>query len=360
VLATSFAIEELSIPSTIDGPDAADFVEMVKVRNAIETALLGSDALGCTPGELLPAYLAQDFEPKRIFVARVDGRLVGRSVMQWSIADGTSSTWVSAEVLEDFRRRGIGSALFDRVQELALDAGRPTLQAEALHTSAPGGERLPSPTGYGDLPIGDPGVRFLTHRGYRLEQIERVSFLRLPADAAALEQTFAAARAAAGDQYSLVSWTGRTPPERIADLLVLRTRMSTDAPFGGLEIDEEPWHEARLANYDDSLATSRQTRLTIAAEHAPTGRLVGFTELAIPDDRTRPAQQGDTLVLKEHRGHRLGMLLKAANLRALDAIVPAPPMVYTFNAEENRHMLDVNEVIGFRAAGHAGCWRKDD
>ena len=360
MLATSFAIEELSIPSTVEGPEAADFVEMVRVRNAVESGILGSDALACTPQELLPTYLAQDFEPKRIFVARVDGQLVGRAVLEWSIAEGTSSTWVSAEVLEDFRGRGIGSALFDRVQELALESGRPTLQAEALHTTAPGGKRLAAPTGYGDLPISDPGVRFLTRHGYRLEQIERVSFLSLPTDAAALEQAFTAARAAAGERYALVSWIGRTPPERIEDLLVLHTRMSTDAPFGGLDIDEEPWDEARLANYDDSLATSRQTRLTVAAQDIRTGRLVGFTELAIPENRTRPAHQGDTQVLKEHRGHRLGMLLKAANLRALAAIVPAPPMVCTFNAEENRHMLDVNEAIGFRAVGNAGCWRKHD
>jgi GNAT superfamily N-acetyltransferase len=359
VLATTHHIEELTIPSALDEGGGAEFIEMVEVRNAIESALLGSSALACTPAELLPVYQAQEFEPKRIFVARVDGRMVGRAVLQWSIAEGTTSSWMVAEVLGGFRRRGIGSALFERVEHLAIASGRPTLQAEALHTATVGGRRLPSPTGHGDLPAADPGVEFLTHRGYRLEQIERVSFLDLPLDRAA-RQTYVQARAFAGDRYSLIHWAGATPENWLADLITLRTRMSTDAPYAGLDIDEEPWDEARIAQRDAAATADGRVSLTVAARDEHTGRLVGFSELDIPHDRTRPAQQGDTLVLAEHRGHRLGMLLKLANLFALQSLDSVPPMVTTFNAEENRHMLDVNEAIGFRAVGHAGCWRKRD
>jgi len=359
VLATRLQIEELSIPATLDDPDAAGFIEMVGVRNAIEVQLLGSGALALTPAELLPMYQAQEFEPKRVFVARVDGAVVGRGILQWSIAEGTTSTWVIAEVLEEFRRRGIGAALFDRVEALALESGRPVLQSEALHKPAAGGARLPSPTGYGDVPADDPGVRFLTHRGYRLEQIERISFLDLPVPTWLLNQHHDQLLEAVRGQYSLVTWTGGTPAEWIPDVIVLRTRMSTDAPFAGLDIHEEPWSEARIATHDAAMATGGRTVLTVAARHEPTGRLAGFSELSFPADRSRPAQQLDTLVLAEHRGHRLGMLCKAANLRALQATGSAPALVSTFNAEENRHMLDVNEAIGFRPVGHAGCWRRD-
>jgi len=359
VLATTFHLEELPIPATLDDPEAAEFIAMVGVRNAIETQLLRSDALACTPAELLPMYQAQQFEPKRIFVARIDGRQVGRGILQWSIADGTASSWVIVEVLEEFRRRGIGTALFELIEGLALASGRPVLQSEAMHTPAPGGARHASPTGFGDLPVDDAGVRVLTGRGYRLEQISRVSFLDLPVPATVLAQHCDELSEPLRGEYSLVQWTGSTPMEWTSDLILLRTRMSTDAPFAGLDIAEEPWTEARIATRDAAMAADGRTVLTVAARHEATGRLVGFSELSLPGNRSRPVQQLDTLVLAEHRGRRLGMLLKVANLRALQDGGSDPALVYTFNAEENRHMLDVNEAIGFRPVGHAACWRKD-
>ena len=80
----------------------------------------------------------------------------------------------------------------------------------------------------------------------------------------------------------------------------------------------------------------------------PTGHLVGFTVLSVPQQAHRSAAQYATLVLREHRGHRLGMLLKVANLVHLERVSPGHPSVTTFNAEENRHMLAVNEALGFR------------
>ena len=98
--------------------------------------------------------------------------------------------------------------------------------------------------------------------------------------------------------------------------------------------------------------------LTVAVEHVPTGALAGFSELSVPAPGGRSVEQHDTLVLSEHRGKRLGMLLKAANLIRLQKVAPGHPSVITFNAEENRHMLDVNEAVGFVAIGYEGAWKK--
>ncbi len=357
MLATTPSIEELVIPSDLDDPGAGDFIDMVNVRNAVQEFALGNDAFFVTPAELLPSYTSA-FEPSQVFVARVDDVMVGRAVLYEPIVPGSRSTWILTEVVPEFRGRGIGAALFDRVESLALQSGRPVVQTEALHSAAGGGERLPSPTGSGDLAMSDPGVRFLLQRGYRLEQVERISFLSLPVDVAALERILSAGLARVQGDYRTVSWTGRTPPERVEDLLTLRTRMSVDAPFAGLDVDEEPWTAARLDEQETAFEKTSGQKLTAAVEHTATGRLVGFSQLVVPDDRSRPAQQDDTLVLKGHRGHGLGMLMKATNLLALAALTPQPPLVVTGNAEENRHMLDVNEALGFRPAGKGACWRK--
>jgi GNAT superfamily N-acetyltransferase len=135
-------------------------------------------------------------------------------------------------------------------------------------------------------------------------------------------------------------------------------RMSTDAPSANFEVEEEPWDAERVRRRDERRSASGRTTHVAAVEHIPGGRLVAYSDLSVSGDRTRPAHQGDTLVLAEHRGRRLGMVVKLANIRQLQEFGPEIPYIATNNAEENRPMLDVNEAVGFVSISCIGAWKK--
>jgi hypothetical protein len=135
--------------------------------------------------------------------------------------------------------------------------------------------------------------------------------------------------------------------------------MSTDAPSAGLDADEEKWDARRVTEMEERLAERGQTQLVVAAEHIATGELSAFTELGIGSDHSATTHQNDTLVLKEHRGHRLGMLVKCEALRLWRELMPDSLRIVTYNAEENRPMLSINEAIGFRAIAYEGAWKKE-
>lgn len=349
-------IDEVSIPETIDAPGAADFIRGIEVGNAVEAIGYGTPDLSYEPDEELP-HFSDPHQPHRMLVARVDGGIVARALYETQSGDGADSAWVIVEVLPEFRRHGIGTALADAVEALAIEDGK----AKALvYTPIPDepGERLPSPTGFGSIPAASADVRFLLGRGYSFQQVERVSRLPLPVDG--LEALVAAAQAASGADYAVRLWQGGTPERWRADLAVLATRMSTDAPSAGLEEPEDVWTVERIIERDElNERMNPRLRITAAVEHIPSGTLAGYTVLSVPKQPDRTVDQYATLVLREHRGHRLGMLLKVANLQHLARVAPGHPSVTTFNAEENRHMLDVNEAMGFVPISNESAWRKD-
>ncbi|TFC26638.1 GNAT family N-acetyltransferase [Cryobacterium sp. TMT1-3] len=295
--------------------------------------------------------------PKRMFVARVGGTVVARATYETLLDQNDGHAWLGVQVLPAWRRRAVGTALADRVERVAAAENRHELIVYTASADAPG-ERLPAPTGFGSVPLGNPEVRFLLSRGYRLEQVERGSRLPLPADPGLIRRFRADAAAHAGRDYTVHCWSEGTPPRWRDDLALLYTRMSTDAPTAGLEEPEDVWTAERLVDEEASRAASPRRILTAAALHRPSGHLVAFTQLSVPAEPGRSVSQEDTLVLREHRGHRLGMLLKTANLEYLAQESPGHPSVTTFNAEENRHMLAVNEALGFVPMGYEGAWKR--
>jgi len=321
---TDFTLERIAIPAHLDDPDGADFIATdftatVEVRNATEADGYGTEELSATAAELLPLWHDQEYEPKQLFAARLNGRIVARAIFETRPAAEGNTAWVDVQVHPQFRRRGLGTALADQLETLAIEDHRTNLVVYAVSKAA-AGERLRSPTGFGSVPDANAEVRFLLDRGFRLKQVKRASRLALPVVADIVDGLVEQSQQRAGTDYRLHQWSGRTPDRWLDDMALLFTRMSTDTPNAGL---------------------------------------AGMTELGVPAEPDRPASQNDTIVLEEHRGHRLGMLLKAANIRHLQSTAPGHPSIITFNAEENRYMIEVNEAVGFLAVGCEGAWKKN-
>ncbi|MES2171810.1 MAG: GNAT family N-acetyltransferase, partial [Actinomycetota bacterium] len=295
---SAIEIRELSIPASADAPGAAEFFAAMDLRNETEAEGYSSREMDESHAESIADWGDQEYEPKRLFVAELDGELAGFGKYETRSSDD-SMAWLFEGVAPGFRRRGVGSAIADHLEATARADGRAAVIAYTV--SAPGsGERLPSPTGFGSVPAGNPEVLFLRGRGYALEQVLRASRLALP---------LAVDIPPAPAGYRLVRWTGATPPEWLDDVAMLYTRMSTDAPTAGLDEPEDPWDAQRVISLEDRVADDGRTLHLSAVEHG--GHLVGMSQLATPPEPGRPAVQWETIVLAEHRGRGLGMLLKA-------------------------------------------------
>lgn len=355
-MTSSHQIEETAIPATLDGPGGDDFRRMVEVRNRIEVHDSGTTDLLPTAEQLIQHW-NDEFEPKRLWLARIDGEIVGRGTFEWQPEGPPRIAFVNVEVLPEHRGRGIGTDLLGAVESAATADGRSVFQVWMLHGAEHSGEVIVPPTGFGAIDATRPEVRFGRHHGYSLEQIERLSKLTFPVAEPDLQQRFDAA-ATKADGYRIESWVGAVPEDWVADIGYLHSRMVTDTPNGAMEFDEEEWTPARVAKVNEQVEAAGDRMLTVAAVEESTGKPVGYSYLVVHDDAGRPAAQEDTLVLREHRGHRLGTLLKIANLQQLQRLSPQTPSVTTGNAEENRPMLDVNEAVGFVPIGYVGAWKK--
>jgi GNAT superfamily N-acetyltransferase len=352
----AYVIEETVIPAGAASPGWDDFVGLVAVRNAVEIAGYGTPEVA-DPAEELRGDWDNPYEPMRLFVVRDGDQVVAYGQLSTLAGDAPDAAWVDVRVLPGFEGRGIGRALAERLEAVARELGVERMIHYGVSASGPG-EQLAAATGFGAVPRQNREVRFLLEQGWTLEQVERGSRLGLPVDPDELAVRLAEATAASGPDYRVHEWVIPTPERWRADLAELYTRMSTDAPQGELGEPEDPWTVERLTEREQSSATTPIDLLTAAVEHVPTGRLVGFTQLKVPHAPGSVVSQWDTIVLREHRGHRLGMLLKLANFDHLQRVSPGHASIVTWNAEENRHMLSVNEAVGFVPIGYEGAWKK--
>lgn len=273
---------------------------------------------------------------------------VGALEVRRPLLDNLSLLDVSVRVIPDARRRRIGTQLAQHAFALGREHGRTTLSCWIAGAPT-------DPTGRALSDQLRPGEAFAASLGLtnRLTDLHRV--LDLPVPPARLSD-LAVSVAPHHAGYRLVQWVGPCPEQYVDSYCRLRSSIVSEAPRGELELEDETYDEKRLRTEEHELELMRRTAYTTAAVSLD-GELVGHTMVVVAGTDPGRAYQWDTLVLPEHRGHRLGLALKAANLARMQSDQPDRRELHTFNAEDNPPMSAVNDALGFKSVERMGEWQ---
>ena len=242
------------------------------------------------------------------------------------------------------RRRGYGSALLGELEACARELGRPTLVLFVIE---------------GSHEIGAGPNRAFAHRhGYRVAEENVRRDLSWPRPTGELDRLWDEWSSFASD-YEIISWSDGTPDELVDARAHLSAIMPAETPHVDMDVHAEHWDAQRVRLHEATTDAMGRDLLVAAARHRKTGELVGYSELTVSREQPQTAYQWDTLVVRAHRGHRLGGLLKVTTMRLLEAGGYPTLKITTFNSTLNTPMIAVNEALGARVAGAMVAWRKD-
>ena len=258
----------------------------------------------------------------RFLAAREDDRLVGLALLGLPEEENTGIGFVEVEVHPEHRRRGIGTALLRELAARILQAGRTTVFS--------GG-------------VGDPGAGWPFASAYGFKEVQRIVMqsLDIPnADRSAWDLPVPTG-------YRLTGWVGHAPEDLVASFAVARQAIQ-DAPDGdGMSFEQPDWTVERVRAAEATHRERGVEHRVAVAVHEETGTVAGLTEVEIRAGAPG-AMQMDTAVLAEHRGHGLGVTVKAELLRRLLVERPEIVRINTTTDATNEQMIAVNHKLGYR------------
>lgn len=254
-----------------------------------------------------------------------DGDAVAMASLELSRWDNPHLALGFCSVHPNVRRRGIGTQLLRAQAAYCRDQER-SLLLTFCHGGTAGEDLL--------LEYGFEVAQPMAQRRLYPQRVDYDQIQLLADDAAGK----------AGD-YELIRLDGPAPDEWLPGLVSLFEAMN-DAPQDDMDTTPDVYPVERLRAYDAAMSHRRQHLYRLIARHLPTGEWAGHTIVCVDEHSPGMAMQEDTTVIEAHRGHRLGMWLKATMLLWLREEQPGLETIDTWNAESNGHMIAVNDELG--------------
>jgi GNAT superfamily N-acetyltransferase len=221
--------------------------------------------------------------------------------------------WGNITVLPEHRRRGVGSAIYSAISDVAREAGKTLLVGR---TTADRPESL----------------EFLEHRGF--QEHERMKVVRLH---------LADARLASIDPPEGIEITSlEARPELVEGVYAVAIEALPDIPGDG-PVAPDTLAEFRMRDVDRDAIPPGGFALAL---EAGTDRVVGYANLLIPPRTSKVAWHGMTAVVRDWRGRGVARALKAATISW--AAANGLEALDTANDIDNAPMRAVNSRLGYR------------
>ncbi len=275
---------------------------------------------------------------RAIFVARdpkgepVGFGFVGRNLNE---PENAHVRWTDLGVLPAHRRRGVGRALFRAAVEICMEQG------DDLVFMGQTSDRVPS----GDL------------------------FLKAVAASPGLQMKNNQLVIADVDRAKLAGWAKLDPkgyrleraddvvPQKLVQPYLDAANAMNDMPKGDLRFADQEFTEEQLRDREEWLKQAGMEWWLIVAIESATGEGAGFTEVQYDKRSGHVVWQGGTGVTQKHRGHRLGLWMKAVLLERIIKERPEAKFIRTGNANVNKNMLEINTTLGFQHAWSNTLWQ---
>jgi mycothiol synthase len=312
--------------------EAALFQQALEHERVAEDPLMAPEAIEArmradSPGQWRAFFGARD----------QSGAIVGYSVVGWDKNEPGNQhiRWCEVAVAQAHRRRGLGRSLFRRAVQAVADQREDILFIGQVTDRIPAAEKFARAMG------ATPGLDSKTNQ-LDLASVDRAKVSEW------------AKIAPAG--YRLEHVYGPTPDELIRACIESASGMN-DAPRGDLRMNDWELTEEQIRDLE---AWRRQTgieRWLILAIHEASGAGAGFTIVTYDPRVPHLIWQQGTAVTDAHRGHRLGLWMKATMLKRILDERPQARFIRTGNANTNAQMLAINTQLGFKPAWSSALWQ---